>query len=88
MCGVKETQCSHCDHLQVCSLKEEFLAAQKKIDDVCVSLGDNKMKYLRDFDWIKSVALECIHFSKKKPTRREDAEANCVRSAVYEAPGI
>lgn len=88
MCGVKETQCSHCDHLQVCSYKEQFLAAQKAVDDVCVSLGDRKMKNLRDFDWIKPVMLECIYFSKKKPTRREDAEANCARSAAYEASGI
>mgnify|MGYP001060930164 CR=1 FL=1 len=68
--GVKETCCSHCDHLQVCSLKKEFQAAQKAVDDVCVSLGDRKMKNLRDFDWIKPVELTCIHFTEKKSTPR------------------
>lgn len=71
MCGVKETLCSHCDHLQVCSLKKEFVAAQQAVDTVSVSLGDRTMKNLRDFDWIKPVALDCIHFIQKRPTQRD-----------------
>ena len=31
--GVKETQCTRCSHREVCSLKEEFLAAQAAIDE-------------------------------------------------------
>ena len=35
--GVKETQCTRCEHREVCSLKTEFLEAQKAIDEVYVS---------------------------------------------------
>lgn len=63
MCGVKETQCSHCDHLQVCSYKEQFLAAQKAVDEVHVQIGDSVAKKpLSSFEWIRPVSLECIHF--------------------------
>ena len=34
--GVKETQCTRCGHREVCSLKTEFLKAQKAIDEVYV----------------------------------------------------
>ena len=89
MCGVKETQCSHCDHLQVCSYKEQFLAAQKAVDEVRVQIGDSVAKKpLNSFEWIRPVSLECIHFSKQKPTMRSEAEVNCARSAAYEASGI
>ena len=43
MCGVKETQCTHCNHLQICSFKAQFLAAQKAVDEVTVSTGDHLM---------------------------------------------
>lgn len=35
--GVKEAQCTRCGHREVCSLKTEFLEAQKAIDEVYVS---------------------------------------------------
>ena len=82
--GVKETQCSHCDHSQVCSLKKEFIAAQQAVDNVCVSLGDRTMKDLRNFDWIKPVALECIHFAKRRPTMRDGLTTNQACSSVHD----
>lgn len=66
----RETQCTRCDHLQVCSLKDQFLAAQKTVDEVSVGVGDRAIKNLRDFDWIKPVKLECVHFSEKRPVVR------------------
>ncbi len=68
---VKETQCTRCDHLAVCSLNKQFVAAQKAVDDVNVPLGGNSIKGLRYFDWIRPVELECIHFTDKKPKPRE-----------------
>lgn len=35
--GVKETQCTRCGHREVCSLKTEFLEAQKAIDEAYIS---------------------------------------------------
>ena len=35
--GVKETQCTRCGHRDVCSLKEEFLEAQKTVDEAYVA---------------------------------------------------
>jgi len=72
MCGgVKETRCTRCDHLPICSLKEQFIAAQKAVNDVNVPLGGNSIKGLRHFGWIKPVELECVHFTEKKPRPRE-----------------
>lgn len=61
----KETRCTHCEHLPVCSLKEQFLAAQQAVDSLQVSLGDRTIQNLCNFDWIKPVELECVHFSRK-----------------------
>lgn len=75
MCsGSKETQCSHCDHLQVCSYKEQFLAAQKAVDDVRVQVRDTVAKTpLSNFDWIRQVKLECKYYSdRKSPVARGD----------------
>lgn len=82
--GVKETLCSHCGHLQVCSLKKEFIAAQQAVDNVCVSLGDRAMKDLRDFDCIKPVKLECIHFAAKQPTQRDISDQNQAHAIISE----
>lgn len=70
----KETQCSYCDHLKVCSYKEQFLAAQKAVDDVRVQVGDSVAKTpLSNFDWIRQVKLECKHYSDRTtPTVRSD----------------
>ena len=84
--GCKETLCSHCGHLQVCSLKEQFIAAQEAVDNVQVSLGDHTMKDLRSFDWIKPVMLECIHFTKRRPTERDISEQNQTHAIISE-PG-
>lgn len=48
--GVKETQCTRCGHREVCSLKTEFLEAQKAIDEVYVSRP------------IEPVELRCKHY--------------------------
>lgn len=68
----EETMCTNCLHREVCSLSNDFLKAQKKVDDVSITLGHHEnqvtFKYLRDFDWIKRVKLECTHFiQKEKP---------------------
>lgn len=67
----KETRCTNCEHRKVCSFKEQFLNAQKVVDEVTVRTGDKSVKYLRDFDWIKRVELECVHFIPMKSMLRE-----------------
>lgn len=71
MYGVKETRCTNCGRRKVCSFKERFLNAQKAVDAVSISIGDKSIKYLRDFDWIKRIELECVHFIPTKPLSRE-----------------
>ncbi len=68
---VRETRCTRCEHRKVCSFKEQFLNAQKAVDEVTVHTGDKSSKYLRDFDWIKRVELECVHYIPMKPLLRE-----------------
>lgn len=75
MCGTKETQCSHCNHLQVCSFKTQFLAAQKAVDKVTVGTGDRSFINLRDISWIRPVSLECSYFSGKMPIMRDVAQS-------------
>lgn len=76
MCsGVKETQCTHCNHLQVCSFKVQFLAAQKAVDEVTVGTGDRSFINLRDISWIRPVSLKCSYFSGKVSTMRDAAQS-------------
>lgn len=49
--GVKETQCTRCGHRDVCSLKEEFLEAQK--------VG---IIHIRDIKYIEPIELHCKHY--------------------------
>lgn len=65
--GVKETQCTRCSHREVCSLKEEFLAAQKAIDEAVLHLerrddGAVSMIRIRDIRYIEPVELRCMHY--------------------------
>ena len=65
--GVKETQCTHCGHREVCSLKAEFLEAQKAVDEVYVSRSceDGKkvaMINIHNIKYIKPVELRCKHY--------------------------
>lgn len=68
---VRETRCTHCEHQKVCSFKEQFLNVQEAVDEVTVHTGYKSSKYLRDFDWIKRVELECVHYIPMKPLLRE-----------------
>lgn len=65
--GVKETQCTRCGHRDVCSLKEEFLEAQKAVDEAYVSspCEDGKkvgMIHIRDIKYIEPIELHCKHY--------------------------
>lgn len=64
----KETVCTKCIHLPVCSLKERFIKAQEAVDDTTVHLGDGRMIRLRDIDYIIPVNLECKHFYRNGGT--------------------
>ena len=57
--GVKETQCTRCGHREVCSLKTEFLEAQKAIDEDGKKVG---MIRIRDIKYIEPVELHCKHY--------------------------
>lgn len=65
----EEILCDNCSHREVCSLKDQFRAAQKAVDDLMVHLEDCKSIRLRDIKWIKKVKLECTHYIPKKTTR-------------------
>lgn len=54
--------CETCVHQKVCSLKQVYVSAQTDASNVVVHLGDGRSKRLSDFDWIKPVKLQCIHW--------------------------
>ena len=73
------TSCAECTHKEVCSLKEQFKAAQTAVDQVTVSLPtetgstNHGFIHLRDIKWIKPVNLNCVHFVKaEKLTYRDN----------------
>lgn len=64
---VKETKCTRCGHREVCSLKAEFLEAQKEINEVYISrhCEDGKkasMIRISDIKYIEPVELQCKHY--------------------------
>lgn len=65
--GNKETACSNCIHLQVCSYKKDLLAAQEVIDGISLILPREETAMrevkLRDIRWINPVKLECIYYA-------------------------
>lgn len=66
--GVKETQCACCSHREVCSLKQEFLAAQEAIDEAVLhrerkDYGPVSMIRIRDIKYIEPVELRCKHYA-------------------------
>ena len=66
----KETQCSSCIHLDICSVKVKFLDAQRAVDELIVYSdlpgGKQGMVKLHDIGFIKPVELRCIHYLPKK----------------------
>lgn len=68
----KETQCSTCIHLNICSVKVKFLDAQRAVDELVVSSdlpgGKTGMVKLRDIGFIQPVNLKCIHYMPQKVT--------------------
>mgnify|MGYP006952237747 FL=1 len=73
--GVKETQCTRCSHREVCSLKEEFLAAQAAIDEAGLHRerkndGALSMIRIRDIKYIEPVELRCKHYAISTGTIR------------------
>lgn len=61
-----ETACSSCCHLPVCCFKEEFLEAQKAVNNVWVSKKkENKCIKLTDIPYIKPVILHCKNYLEK-----------------------
>lgn len=71
MVGVKETLCSSCGHLPVCSLKNTFLEIQKQTDNICVNHEkDNGITRIIDVGWI-SVTVKCSHWISSMNMRRK-----------------
>jgi len=78
---VKETLCTSCVHREVCSKKEEYLAAQKAVDNLFVKKNDVIGNYLNTMTWIKPVQLQCIyHMSNCYSTVRGITVTDCTGS--------
>lgn len=79
MKGSRETCCSRCAHLEVCSLKEKLLKAQEGVDNVKIYIQDmDGLTELRlsDIAWIKPVNLSCVHFLERKETVKNIANGS------------
>lgn len=48
--------CSRCAHNEVCSLKEKYIAAQKRIDDAVDDIYNVP-------DFVSPIVLQCSHYN-------------------------
>lgn len=55
--GVKETLCSNCSHMHVCTYSEKYNIALKEVDSI--KMGE-----------IFSADLKCRHYEKRMPNAR------------------
>lgn len=69
MTGSKETRCSSCGHVQVCSLKHTFLKVLEEADGISVGTEDNGIIRVIDIPWL-NINLSCSHFQPKTNMRR------------------
>lgn len=68
--GQDLSYCEKCSHYPVCSKKETYVAAQKAVEQLSVTLPDKRddavvSTKLSNIDWIKPVILECKHHMLK-----------------------
>lgn len=64
--GSKETACTTCIHREVCALKNDFLEAQRQVDEVNICKeekdGAHSVIKLCNIPFIKPVNLECKYY--------------------------
>lgn len=65
MTGVKETACTTCIHREVCSIKNEFLNAQREIDNLQITNSGGGVMRLCDISFIEPVNLKCRFYLNK-----------------------
>lgn len=67
----KESLCTRCAHLSVCSYRDKYLNLQEKIDNLEITMieSDGATRYtkLQNILWIKPVELSCIYFMENRP---------------------
>lgn len=67
----KESLCTRCAHLSVCSYRDEYLNLQEKIDNLEITMiepdGATYYTKLQNIPWIRPVELSCIYFMESKP---------------------
>ena len=68
MMGVKETLCSSCGHLQVCSFKHDFLLVREEIDRLSINTEDGRIIRVIDIPHF-STSLKCTHWVPNIKTR-------------------
>lgn len=90
--GVKETQCTRCGHREVCSLKTEFLEAQKAIVDemkrkFLTKTARSQSQSISFFrDPFKLVPVNDIAEIADKFTRNEIMTSNEIRQVIGMKP--
>lgn len=47
--------------------KNNFLSAQKAVDEIMVNLDQNRSTYLRDIPWVEPVDLKCVNYLRNQP---------------------
>lgn len=64
MNGVKETLCTRCYHRNICKYTEQFLAVQKKLDEVEFAISGTDETWLvklHDIPWLEA-DLKCQYY--------------------------
>ena len=66
----KESLCTRCAHLSVCSYRDKYLKLQEQINNLEISMiesdGATRFTKLQNIPWIRPVELSCIYFMENR----------------------
>lgn len=66
----KESLCTRCAHLSVCSYRDKYLNLQEQINNLEISMiesdGETYFTKLQHIPWIRPVELSCIYFMENR----------------------
>ena len=86
--GSKETACTNCIHREVCALKNDFLEAQRQVDEVNICKeekdGAHSVIKLCNIPFIYPVELKCkYHYQETCSARSYDYATTAIDTRDY-----
>lgn len=78
--GVKETLCSSCAHMNVCTYMQDYLCILKAVENICVvkDAHDGKItsKKAINYDFVSKISVGCKYYNNWTGTYRSGEGEN------------